>query len=406
MTEPHALWVMLAGVTIVLASIVRAVSARVGLPSVVGLLLLGLAGGLADAHFAFLTPPAREVFAFLADLGIVALLFKVGLESNLVRLLSALPRATLIWLGDIGASASLAFVTAHFVLGLALVPSLVTAVALSATSVGLSMGVWQESRRLNSTEGRLTLDVAELDDISGVMLLAVLFAIVPLLQAGGGLAWPAALQAAGVMLLKLAAFTVFCVLFARYLEPRITALALRLTPKPARMLTVAGVGFMIAALAEALDFSLAIGALFAGLVFSRDPDAVRAESGFDDLHALLMPFFFVSVGLGVDFDGLQAGIAAGIVLSVAAVLGKVAGGSLPSLAFTGAAGAAVIGVSLVPRAEIALYVAHEARAAGEAVLPAAGYAAIVIVVLVTGVLAPVLLRHALRWRFAAADGAR
>jgi Kef-type K+ transport system membrane component KefB len=406
MNNTHGTWVMLVGALIVLASFARVLATRLGLPSVVGLLALGLIVGLLNAHFELLAPPAREALALLADLGIVALLFKVGLDSKLGGLLAQLPRAVLVWFGNVTISAALGFAAAHQILGLSLANSLVIAVALSATSIGIAVTVWDEARRLNSTEGRLTLDVAELDDVSAVILLAVLLAALPVLLAGDGIAWSAALAAGAVVLLKLAAFGAFCVLFAVFIEPRVTALAKRLSPTPARMLTVAGVGFMIAAAAEWLGFSLAVGALFAGLVFSRDPAAVRVEARFDDLHALLVPFFFIGVGMQLEFFVLQEALVPAVVLCAVAIAGKLVGGGLPALAFTGTWGALAVGMSLVPRAEIALYVAHQARSGGDAVLTAPAYAALVAVVLVTSIVGPLLLRPVLRRRWPTRGGHR
>ena len=398
MSNTHALWVMLIGGAIVLAALVQSGAMRLRIPGAVGLIALGLLASLVNEKLGFMTPAVRDAFGLLGDLGLVALLFRVGLDSKLARLLMALPSALAVWVGDVGLSSSLAFVTAHYVLGYELVPSFVVAVALSATSIGVSVVAWQEAHRLASREGQLTLDVAELDDISGVVLLTLLFTIVPLLLTGG--AWGSAALAAGATLaLKLALFAAFCVAFARFVEPQIGALARRLRQPPARMLVVAGVGFMIAAIADLLGFSLAVGALFAGLVFSRDPAAVKTEARFDDLYAFFTPFFFIGIGLAVESEGLAASVVPALVLCVAAAAGKLLGGGLPALAFTGAAGAFAIGVSLIPRAEIALYVAHEARAAGAAMLPPQGYAALVFVSLATSLAAPIVLRRLLQRPF-------
>ncbi len=396
----HGLWVMLVGAIVVLAPLAQSAAARLRIAGPVALIALGLLLGLLDRWLDVITPAVRDAVALLADIGVVALLFRVGLESKLSALLSALPRATLVWAGDVGLSTTLAFVGAHYCLGYALVPSLVVAVALSATSIGVCVATWEEAKRIDTPVGRLTLDVAELDDISGVVLLTLFVASLPLLQGGAADATIASAVATSAVPLvaKVVAFGIFCLLFSRHVEPRISRVAARLKPPPARMLVVAGVGFMIAALADALGFSLAVGALFAGLVFSRDPVAVKVEARFDDLYAFFTPFFFVGIGLSVQQETIASTLLPGLALLAAAVIGKLLGGGLPALAFTGMTGALAVGLSLIPRAEIALYVAREAQAAGDDVLSPEGYATLVFVALATSLLGPLLLRPLLRNR--------
>jgi Kef-type K+ transport system membrane component KefB len=86
------------------------------------------------------------------------------------------------------------------------------------------------------------------------------------------------------------------------LERRITAIPRRRGAGAKRELTVlvAGAGITIAGLAEWIGVSAAVGALFAGLVFSRDPEAVKIDARFGGIHVLLVPFFFVGIGLELD----------------------------------------------------------------------------------------------------------
>ena len=99
-----------------------------------------------------------------------------------------------------------------------------------------------------------------------------------------------------VFAIKAILFGGFCLVFARYAERRIVRF-IRAAAPPGPILIVTGIGIVIAGTAGQLGFSLAIGALFAGLVFSRDPEVVRMETLFGPIHELFMPFFFVAIGL-------------------------------------------------------------------------------------------------------------
>lgn len=393
-----AMMIMLIGASVVAAVVIKSLFGRLELPALVGYMLFGILLRMIDNQWQFLSEPVMTAFRFMADLGVVALLFKVGLESHPGALVAKLPRATVIWIGDVCLAAGIGFVAAFYLLGLGLVPSLVVATALTATSVGVSVAIWDARGALNSDNGQLLVDVAELDDISGIALMALLFAIVPVLLTGDGALWPLLASNAALFVLKITFFVLLCLVFALYVERHLTRLSARLKQPPERMLVVLGIGFLIASFAGWLGFSLAIGAMFAGLVFSRDPEAVKTEKSFQDLYAFVTPFFFISIGFNIDPDALTQALQIGTVLTVAALLGKIIGDGLPSWLLIGGSGAVLIGASMIPRAEIAMVIMHQGQLLGPDVVPPSVYAGMVIVSGVTCLLAPLALNPLLkRW---------
>lgn len=401
MTDPgqlDALMVLVVGTSVLAAVLLSALFGRFGLPALVGYMLFGILLRLADSAWHVFDPRMTTVLRFLGDLGVVLLLFKVGLASHPRQLASKLPKATVIWIGDVIVSAGLGFACAHYLLGLNTVPSLVIATALTATSVGASVAVWDDKQALDSDKGEILIDVAELDDISGIALMALLFAVIPVLLSDYGNVWPVLTAEGGLFLVRFAGFFLFCMVFALYMERRLVRLAARLRPPPQRMLVVVGVGLLIAAFAGALGLSLAIGALFAGLVFSQDPEAVKTEKSFQDIYAFVMPFFFINIGFQVDPEALTQAGSISAALAAAAILGKLIGDGLPTLLMVGGPAAALIGTSMIPRAEIAMVIMHQGHQLGPDVVPASVYAAMVVVSALTCLLAPLLLAPLLeRW---------
>jgi Kef-type K+ transport system membrane component KefB len=268
---------------------------------------------------------------------------------------------------------------------------------MTATSVGVSLGVWQEEDATKSDNGELLLDVAEMDDISGVILLGLLLAIAPDLRDGGMSAIvPVIARTSGVFVLKAVVFGAFCFFFSRYVEEKLTKSIRQIEPPPDPMLEVIGISFIIAALSEILGFSFAIGGFFAGLVFSRDPEAVKIDASFESLYELFTPFFFIGIGLQIEPDALIAAVDIGLVLLVAAAISKVIGTVAPAVLKTGWTGAVLLGISLVPRAEIASIVMERGLQLGEWAVPPNVFAAMVLVIAVTSIVAPLLLRHLLQ----------
>ena len=400
MHEPgtRSLLVLLVGGVVVCAILMRGLLKRMRIPPMIGFMLLGFLLRLADAKWGFLGEHSLGVLEFLAAIGVVVLLFRVGLESNLPGLVHQLPRAGVIWAGNVLLSGLPGYFAARLILDQALIPSLFVAIALTATSVGVSMRVWQERDALKTANGELLIDVAELDDISGVALMAILFAVVPVLREGGGdqALLPAVVTTGGLFLLKLAVFSAVCVFFSRYIERRLTHLYTAVGDAPEPMLLVAGTGIVIAAVAGWLGFSLAIGALFAGLVFSRDPEAVKQEASFGPIYELFTPFFFIGIGLKIQPDALGYAVIPAIVLAVVAIGGKIAGTALPALFQAGTVGALLIGTSMVPRAEIAMIVMERGHSLGSWAVPPEMYAGMVVVSAVTCFGAPLTLHWLLR----------
>jgi Kef-type K+ transport system membrane component KefB len=384
--------VLLIGALTVIALFVKNVFRRLGVPGLVGLIAVGFALRVVDARLGVIGPEASWILEFLARMGVVALLFRVGLESDVGRLLGQLRRAGLIWAGNVAASGALGYVACRYLLDLGSVPSLFVAIGLTATSVGVSVGTWRDAGKLKSGPGELMLDVAELDDISGVVLMALLFGVLPVLRSGGSGLFSAVSRQLLIVLGRLALFSAGCLLFSRHLERRYTTWARSLAPEPDPMIVLAGLALVIAGLAGLLRYSLAIGAFFAGLVFSRDPRAVRIEASFNALHEFFVPFFFIGIGLRLAPDGAGLALGAGGLLLAVAVLGKLGGTYLPARLLSGRRTAWAMSWSMVPRAEIAMIVMRYGVERGPWAVSQAVYSAMVLVVAVTCFVVPPVLR--------------
>jgi Kef-type K+ transport system membrane component KefB len=398
MTEPdqsYGLLMAMMGLVTLATVPIRAGMQRLGLPATVGFILLGLAISQADRGLGLITDVLGGNLKILAQIGIIVLLFRVGLESNLDRLARQLRNALLVWLPNMGLPGLLVFITVWLWPGMGMIPAIFAAVAATATSIGVSVAVWEDAGVLDSDDGALMLDVAELDDLSAVVLLSVILAIVPVLSGGdGAVILPVAAMAAGWQLVKIAAFCAGCYLFSRYVEPRLSQSFAIGDSDLGPFLFAAGMVFLIAAAADLMGFSMAIGALFAGLAFSRDPAERKIDRAFGKLLAIFGPFFFLTIGLSVtDLSG-GAVLVLAAALFIACTLGKMIGAGVPAALVTSSqARGFLIGVSMVPRAEIFLIVMLHGLAIG--LVPQSLYSACVLVSLATCIVGPILVARIL-----------
>ncbi|MFW5856244.1 MAG: cation:proton antiporter [Planctomycetota bacterium] len=384
---------------IVLTAFLRAGLRRAGPPPLVAFLLIGLALTAADARWALFDPVHEEVLAFLGKMGVIVLLFRVGLESDVPGLLRQLRSAGLIWIGNVVASFALGYLCARHVLDFDLIPSIFLGTALTATSLGVTVPIWRRQKKLSSRPGELLVDVAELDDISGVVLMALLFGVAPALHSGDGESTAllgSVFAQGGWLLTKLLLFGAACLGFSRFLEPHVTGFARRIESEASCMLTIVAVGIFTAAIAGCLGFSVAIGAFFGGLAFSRDPQATHLEPVFLPLYHLFAPFFFIHIGYRLAPDALVGGLALGSVLALAAAGGKLLGALPPAAWVGGGATALLVGLSLIPRAEIAMVILGHGRRLGDWATPPEAFAAGCVVVALTCILTPLILRPAIR----------
>jgi Kef-type K+ transport system membrane component KefB len=384
------------GIILILSPMIRGLGHRFGIPASVGYILLGLLISSVIPIWSSYSPGSDRVFEVLAQLGVVALLFRVGLKSHTSALIEKLPDASFIWIGNIVGSLAVGFVVARYGLQWSMETSLVIATAFSATSVAVSVSVWDELGMLNSEAGQLLVDVAELDDLSAVILLAVLLGALPALMNGDDGLWLKVGASSLAILAKLVLFVIGCYLFAHFIEPGFTRLSSQLSDSRSSLtISILGVGLAIAVIAESLGFTLAIGALFAGLAFSRDPEAVHTDGRFLYFYDLLTPFFFIHIGMQIDLSSLVGNLGVGIVLFLAAAAAKLVSTALPAIVSMDKRDALILAVSMVPRAEIALVVLYACRAVDERIVPPDVFAAMVVVSLGTCIVSPILLRRML-----------
>ncbi len=393
--------IALMGAVLLIAGLVRPCLQRLHIPALVVYILLGFAARSLDSHVAFLPEGTDEVMDFLSELGIIALLFRVGVESKIKKLLNQLGQATLIGLISIVVAGALAFGVAYWVLHLAWFTSLVVGAALVATSIGVPARVWTQAGAIESEPGQLLLDIAEIDDIAGVMLMGLLFALAPAVTEGRAATMvPLLVKTTGRFAVALLAYGGACILFAHYAEQRTRRFLERHEAAAEETLTVVAIGMVIAAVAGLLGFSVAIGAFFAGLVFSRDPESIKSRTAFHAIYNVFTPFFFIGIGLQMRLDTMGSALVPALVLTGVAFLTKFAGVAGPARFLLDGRTSMLLGLSMIPRAEVAMIIAQRALTLEDGAIPRHIFSAIVLTCLATCLIPPLLLSRLL---YACAD---
>ncbi len=372
---------------------------RLGQPAVLGELIVGVLLGPGILKLMPVAPddPLTGVFRLLATIGVVVLLFEIGLRSDL----KAMARA-----GGGALAVALVGVAMPFLLGLLywhtalratehtaaapLATGIFLGAALTATSVGITARVLGDFAVVDTLEGRLILGAAVLDDVLALALLSVVSG----LTAGTGLTLREAGRAVGVAV----AFLVLSLWIGLQVAPRIFAVVERMQARGMLFVSAFALLLLLSALAARAGSALLIGAFAAGLILSETNRLDLIVEPVKPVADLFTPIFFVSIGAAVDPrlwnpalpDNRPTLVIGGVLLALAVVGKVVSGWAVPWRRFNRLA----VGVGMVPRGEVGLIFAQFGLAAG--ILSTRLFNTILFVVVATTLVTPPLLKWALR----------
>uniref|UniRef100_B8HSC9 Sodium/hydrogen exchanger n=1 Tax=Cyanothece sp. (strain PCC 7425 / ATCC 29141) TaxID=395961 RepID=B8HSC9_CYAP4 len=412
--------VLLSLVVIYLASKVGAeISKRLDFPPVLGELVAGVLIGVSALHLVVfpesgmqasdsmlmsllqwmngLTPGAltsifesqSEVISVLAELGVIILLFEIGLESDLRQLKEVGYQATIVACVGVAVPFAAGTVGLMLLFNVPAIPAIFAGAALTATSIGITSKVLSELGRLKSKEGQIIVGAAVIDDVLGIIVLAVV----------ASLAKTGEIDVANViyLIISATAFLIGSILLGGVFNKTFVAVVDKLKTRGNVVVPAFVFAFFMAFLGNAIHLEAILGAFAAGLVLDETDPRNELDELVKPISDLLVPIFFVTVGARADLGVLnpavpenRAGLVIATFLIVVAIVGKVVTG----WAVFGQPGInrLAIGVGMIPRGEVGLVFAGIGSASGALSKPLE--AAIIIMVILTTFLAPPFLRIA------------
>jgi Kef-type K+ transport system membrane component KefB len=389
--EAHTFFLILLGILLT-ARLFGELAARLQTPPVIGELFAGIL--LGPSVLGWIEP--TDVIVLLAEIGIILLLFEVGLETDIRRLARSGTKSLVVAAAGFTLPFLFSFGISRWALGLDLLPSLFIGGTLTATSIGITVRVLADLGRHTAAEGQIVLGAAVLDDILGVVLLALLYEFV----IGGGVS----LVNAGKVLLFIAVFFALATPTAKLLSLLIHRFDTTSDIPGLIPTTIVALVLFFAWLAHAVGAPELLGGFAAGLALSRrfflpfgisirtDADfANRVEQQMKPIIHLFTPIFFVMVGLSLNLREIDWGSpfiwVFSLSLVVVAIVGKLAGAWLIRESwYTRWA----IGMAMVPRGEVGLIFAELGRVSG--IFSNEVYAGMVIVIALTTLLPPFIMK--------------
>ncbi len=328
-----------------------------------------------------------EVISVLSEIGVVILLFEIGLESDLKELIRVGPQAAIVAVVGVVTPFVLGTAGLVFFFAVPVIPAIFAGAALTATSIGITAKVLAEINRLSSAEGQIIIGAAVLDDILGIVVLAV---VASLVKTGE-------IQVINVVFLMIsaAAFLIGAILIGRLLSPFYVQLVNKMKTRGQLLLVSLIFAFMLSYIAQVIQLEAILGAFAAGLVLAETEKRQELTEQILPVADIFVPIFFVCVGAKTDLSVLnpvipsnREGLILAAFLIVVAILGKLVTGF--TLWGQTALNKLAIGVGMIPRGEVGLVFAGVGSASGA--LSPSTEAAIIMMVILTTFLAPPWLR--------------
>lgn len=322
----------------------------------------------------------------VGELGLLCLLFSTGLESDIEELVKVGPKAAIVATVGVVFPFVLGTLGLFYLFHLPAILAVFAGAALTATSIGITAKVLKELGQLRSQEGQIIIGAAVLDDILGIVILAVVMALV---QEGEVDAFNIV-----ILIVNAVIFVGGSLLLSKYFAPRFDTFIDRLKV-PASLLYAAVIFlFLLSWAAAALRLETVLGAFAAGLILSGSKRQHEIETQIQPLVTLFATLFFVKIGTEIDLSILnpldpanRTGLLIAIFLILAAIAGKVASGFTVS---GSQLNQLAIGVGMIPRGEVGLVFVGLGTATGVLTKPVE--AALILMVITTTLLSPILLR--------------
>ena len=353
-------------------------------------LLLGatdLTPGVAQEVFS----AQSEVVSIISELGVIILLFEIGLESDLKELIRVGPQAAIVAIVGVVTPFTLGTVGLITLFNVDPIPSVFAGAALTATSIGITAKVLAEINQLSSNEGQIIIGAAVMDDILGIIVLAVV----------GSLVKTGEIQVTNIVYLVISAtaFVVGSILLGRLLSPFYVGLVNRMKTRGQLLLVSLCIAFVLSFIAQIVQLEAILGSFAAGLILAETEKREDLEEQILPLSDFFVPVFFVCVGAKTDVSVLNPAIPAnreGLIIAafliVVAIVGKVVTGF--TLVGKSDLNKLAIGVGMIPRGEVGLVFAGVGAASGA--LTSSTEAAIIMMVIITTFVAPPWLRVAFK----------
>ncbi|MEK6949843.1 MAG: cation:proton antiporter [Nanoarchaeota archaeon] len=370
-------------IILIAAKIAGWICHRLKQSAVLGELIVGMFLGV--SLFNIITPEIKEVFTFLAELGVIILLFEVGLESNIYKLLKVGLASSLVAVVGVILPFLFGFLFFKMFLGSTALVALFVGATLTATSVGVTMRIFSEKKLIDSNEGKVILGAAVIDDVLGLIILSVLAGIVEFGKVS--------LFNIGKISLLSILFLAGSIYFGIKLAPLLLKLGDKLLIKRTYAITAMVFAFSLAYIADLIGLATIVGAFAAGLILEAREDKDKIRERIKPLADVFVPIFFVNAGMLMDVKTLaDFNILIPIIaLFILAVISKIAAGAA---AIGVKAKKLVIGLGMIPRGEVGIIFATFGLV-NKVIMPEL-YALLVVVIMLTTFIAPPLLSWSMK----------